>query len=149
MFFVGGGALACQSSPSQTAAPGCTSLFGGALLPTVTHDVAVEQETSMSPHAEGWVSQKLVSFQDFQAWPFQVSTMGPDPRKPVPLMTAHMPLLGQLGAVAVFFGAGAMACHVAPSHTTAVDRPTKPSATQNARVGQDTPASPSPGGSFS
>src|SRR5215469_14011397 len=140
-----GGSLMCQSAPFQMAAL-AVSPFVVALLPTSTHIVAVAQEPSLAPHDEGRVVQKLVSFQAFQVWPFQVSAMGPEAWEPTPLITAHMVLLGQVGTVRTLFGAGAMACQVVPFHTTALESPRRPVAMQKVRVGQDTPASSPPGG---
>ena len=75
--------------------------------------------------------------------------MAPDPRKPVPLMTAHRSLLAQLGAVTTCFGAGIITCHLVPFHTTAAEDPRNPVAMQNVRAEQDTPVRAPPGGSSS
>src|SRR5215472_2022690 len=76
--------------------------------------------------------------------------MAPDPLKPVPLTTAHIWMLGQLGAVVTCIGGGVMECHFVPFHSTAAGGNGRiPLAMQNARVGQDTPVSSPPGGSAS
>ena len=130
--FVAGRSLMCQSLPFQMAALGSAS--------TVTQAVALAQETSSLPP---------VFVQDFQAWPFQVSAMGPDLWRPTPLMTAQNRLLGQLTSDFGLFGPGVMKRHVVPFQTTAPKSPAAPNARQKVRVGQDTFTSPSPGGSFS